>query len=219
MQDAAPRGQSTGKTKRMSIAEPAVSGMREEKKALRASVIAARDAMSPQARQSAAEAIMQRIYALDAYRNARSVSLYMSFATELDTHIFFDRALADGKEVALPRIDKAAKCIRLHRVRGHRDLVDGVWGIREPHADAPVVDAAEIDMMLMPGVAFDLSGHRLGYGAGYYDKLLAPLAGSISPLRVVAAFDCQVVKSVPTGPDDQPFHILVTERQLLRLSC
>ena len=203
----------------MSIAEPAISGLREEKETLRANVIAARDAMPVQARQRAAETIMQRIYALDAYRGARSIAMYMSFGTELDTHGFFDRALSDGKEIALPRIDKAAKCIRLHRVRGHRDLVDGVWGIREPHADAPTVDLAEIDMMLMPGVAFDLCGRRLGYGAGYYDKLLAPLTSKISPLRVAAALDCQVVKSVPAGPDDQPFHILVTERQLLRLSC
>ncbi|MEP7157047.1 MAG: 5-formyltetrahydrofolate cyclo-ligase [Betaproteobacteria bacterium] len=193
------------------------AGLREQKKALRVSALAARDAMPAAARQSAGEAIMQRIYALDVYRNAQSVAMYMSIGTELDTHVFFDRVLADGKQVALPRIDKASKSIRLHLVGGHRDLADGVWGIREPHADAPVVNAADIDLMLMPGVAFDLFGHRLGYGAGYYDRLVAPLGAK--PVRVAAAFDCQVVNSVPAGADDQPFHILITERQMLRLSC
>lgn len=187
----------------------------ELKKALRASVLAAREAMSPALRKSASEAVMARIQALDVYREAQTVATYMSFGSELDTHVFFERALADGKRVALPRIDKPAKSLVLHLVGGHHELVEGLWGIREPRHDTPVAEAAEIDMMLVPGVAFDRSGHRLGYGAGYYDKLLASTARK--PVRVAAAFDCQVVGEVPAGPHDQPFHLLVTQRQTLHL--
>jgi len=186
----------------------------DAKKALRTAVLAARDAMSPAARQTAADLIMQRVCGLDVYRDANSVLTYMSFGAEVDTQRFFDRVLADAKMAVLPRIDKASKSLKLHRVDRRADLVDGVWGIREPRADAPPVAITELDMVLMPGLAFDRAGNRLGYGAGYYDRLLAPAADK--PVRVVAAFDCQVVDAVPTGPTDQPFHILITESQLLR---
>jgi 5-formyltetrahydrofolate cyclo-ligase len=189
----------------------------DAKKALRATLLAARDALPADARQRATGAIMQRLYGLDAYREANCVLTYMSFGAELDTQRFFDRVLGDGKMAVLPRIDKASKSLTLHRVESHADLVDGVWGIREPRAGAPLVAMTEIDMVLMPGLAFDRAGNRLGYGAGYYDRLLAPVA-TRKPVRVAAAFDCQVVDAVPVGPGDQPFHILITESQLLQLS-
>ena len=192
----------------------------EAKKALRAAVLVTRDAMPARDRQEAAEAISQRVCKLEVYRLAKSVLTYMSFGAELDTHGFFDAVVRAGKIAVLPRIDKASKSLRLHVVKGHGDLVDGVWGIREPHPDTPTMSIADIDMVLMPGLAFDRAGHRLGYGAGYYDRLLAPtsMLTPAKPVRVVAAFDCQVVDAVPTGPSDQPFHILVTESQLLHLT-
>ena len=187
----------------------------EAKKALRATLLAARDALSPPARQAAADTIMQRACSLGVYRAAKSVLAYWSFGTELDTHGFFDRVLRDGKMAVLPRIDKASKSLTLHVVKGHGDLVDGVWGIREPRPDSPTVAITDIDLVLMPGLAFDRAGNRLGYGAGYYDRLLAPTFAK--PVRLAAAFDFQVVDAVPAGPSDQPFHILVTESQLHRL--
>ena len=189
----------------------------EAKKALRTAVLAARDAMPANARQQAEKIITRRLGSLEAYREANCVLMYMSFGAELDTHGFFDQVLRDGKIVVLPRIDKVSKSLRLHRVDSHADLVDGVWGIREPRADAPLVDITEIDMVLMPGLAFDRAGNRLGYGAGYYDRLLAPVAHH-KPVRVAAAFDCQVVDAVPVGPADQPFDMLVTESLMLRIS-
>ncbi len=187
----------------------------EAKKSLRATVLAARDAMSAHDRQRTAQTIMQRVCDLDVYRNATSVLSYMSFGAELNTHVFFEAVLRDGKMAVLPRIEKTSKSLKLHVVAGPGDLVEGVWGIREPHPDTKTIAIADIDMVLMPGLAFDRRGNRLGYGAGYYDRLLA--AASMKPVRVVAAFDCQVVDAVPVGPSDQPFHILVTESQLLHV--
>ncbi|MEO8103506.1 MAG: 5-formyltetrahydrofolate cyclo-ligase [Betaproteobacteria bacterium] len=199
---------------------PAINSLSEAKKALRATVLAVRDAMPPAARQRAGDAIMQRLYGLDVYRDAKSVLTYMSIGAEVDTHGFFDRLRADAKIAVLPRIDKALKLLTLHRVEGHADLVDGIWGIREPRADAPRMAITDLDMVLMPGLAFDFTGNRLGYGAGYYDRLLAPapVKATRRPVRVAAAFDCQVVDAVPAGPADQPFHFLVTETRLLRIS-
>lgn len=197
---------------------PSTAELINAKQALRATVTAARDALSPHVRKVAADTIMRRVLSLDIYYAATSVLTYMSFGNELNTHHFFDTLLRDGKAVMLPRIDKASNTLTLHRVNSHDDLVDGIWGIREPHPDSPKVALADVDMMMMPGLAFDRAGNRLGYGAGYYDRLLAPLADkAVRPLRLVAAFDCQVVDAVPVGPSDQPFHLLVTETQLYQL--
>jgi 5-formyltetrahydrofolate cyclo-ligase len=188
----------------------------DAKKALRADILAAREAMPPDARRAASDIITQWLCSLDVYREAGSVLTYMSFGAELDTHRFFGCLLQDGKMAVMPRIDKASKSLRLHRVDSQADLVDGVWGIREPRADAPQVAITDLDMVLMPGLAFDRAGNRLGYGAGYYDRLLALTLEK--PVRVAAAFDCQVVDTVPVGPADQPVHLLLTDSQLIRFS-
>jgi 5-formyltetrahydrofolate cyclo-ligase len=94
---------------------------------------------------------------------------------------------------------------------GH-DLVSGVWGIREPAAHCPRSDAKQAGFMLVPGVAFTGRGERLGYGGGYYDRLLmnVPLAR-----RVGAGFASQVVEVLPTDAHDQRVHVVVTERETL----
>ena len=182
------------------------------KKALRATILTARDAMPDDARKWASESITQRLIALDAYRDATRVLTYMSFGKELDTQHFFDQILRDRKVAVLPRIDKSTKSLKLHRVESRADLVDGIWGIREPRLDAPLMDISDIDMVLMPGLAFDRTGNRLGYGAGFYDRLLANSADK--PVRVAAAFDCQWVDAVPVDAHDRRCHWLVSETQL-----
>ena len=97
-------------------------------------------------------------------------------------------------------------------------MVPGVWGILEPRAELPLVAPETLDMILMPGVAFDREGNRLGYGAGFYDRLLAPVPPGTKPLRVVAAFDCQLVDAVPHSHTDQPIHWLITPTLSLDLT-
>lgn len=180
---------------------------------LREQVLARRDALAESARASASRAITAALLAEPGYIKARSVLAYMSFGTEVDTAAFVARVLHDGKLLALPRIDKAGKSLRLHRVNRLDELVSGVWGIREPHGAAPAVSFADIDFVLMPGVAFDRNGARLGYGAGYYDRLLG--TSTAHALRVAAAFDVQIVERVPTDAHDQPLDIIISENQII----
>jgi len=181
------------------------------KRALRSLVLARRDAMTVDARGRASAAITAKVLALPAYRQARSVLTYISFGSEVDTLGIFDSLLRDGKIAVLPRVDAPDKTLRLHRVEGLQDLDAGVWGIREPRANLPTVDLADIDFVLMPGVAFDAHGNRLGYGAGYYDRLLAGAPQTL--VRVAAAFDCQWVDHLPVGAYDQRVDILFTEKR------
>ena len=190
-----------------------LTALRAQKKALREKILAQRDALSPAARAAASREITQRLLAEPGYIQARSVLAYMGFGSEVDTSNFVNQALHDGKLLALPRIDKASQSLRLHRVNRLDELVSGVWGIREPHGEAAAVGLDEIDFVLMPGVAFDRSGARLGYGAGYYDRLLA--SGARRALRVTAAFDVQIVDTVPADAHDQSLDIIISENRII----
>jgi 5-formyltetrahydrofolate cyclo-ligase len=191
--------------------------LNEAKKKLREAVLSRRDGLSAEARATAAIAVEKRFFALDAYYHAHAVMAYMSFGTELDTAAIVDALFWSGKTVVLPRVDRASKSLKLHRVESRKDLIAGVWDILEPRADLPTVAIDMVDLVLMPGVAFDLQGHRLGYGAGFYDRLLAGTAERPvpKPLRVAATLDCQVVDAVPAGPNDQSIHILITETRFV----
>jgi 5-formyltetrahydrofolate cyclo-ligase len=106
---------------------------------------------------------------------------------------------------------RARRHLVLHQVGDiDRDTRPGRWGIREPDpARCPAIDPLEVDLVLLPGVAFDRRGGRLGYGAGFYDRLLTRLRTDC--VRVAGAFSLQVVAEVPLEPHDQRFQCLVTE--------
>lgn len=182
-----------------------------EKSAIRKQVLAARGALDPAARAAHSARITARLLALPGYRSAACVLAYVGFGTECDTRAFIADVFASGKSLVLPRVERAARALRLHRVHDlDAQLAPGVWGIREPvPALCPEVEAADIDFVLVPGVAFTAGCDRLGYGAGYYDRLIAGLAAR--PLLAAAAFAVQIVPEVPVTEADRPVDIVLTE--------
>jgi 5-formyltetrahydrofolate cyclo-ligase len=187
---------------------------RDEKRALRERVIAARDALAPAVRARASSAIAARIASLEAFRNARVVLLTLPFRSEWDARLLARRALAAGKIIAVPRVDAPARMLRALRIVDlDRDVEAGYRGIPEPRADCPAIALDTIEWTLVPGVAFDASGRRLGYGGGYYDRLL-PLLANGAP-RIAGAFEAQVIDRVPAAPHDVGVDGIVTERRVL----
>lgn len=186
--------------------------MAQAKADLRARVLAARDALDGQFRADAAAAILSTLLQLEELTRAGSVLAYSSFGTELDTHGFLDRVIESGRHLVLPRVDRAERRLRLYAVADlDRDLASGTWGIREPDPDrCREVTLTDVDFVLVPGVAFDTRGGRLGYGGGFYDRLLATAEPSLP--RVAAAFAVQVVDAVPVEDHDRTMTTLVTER-------
>ena len=184
--------------------------LRHAKKALRASVIARRDALDAETRRLASQAITAKLLTLAAYRAAGVVCAYASFGSEFDTTHFCTDVIAAGKRLLLPRINRAARMLELCEVRNlGGDLAPGVWGILEPAELCPVVPSLAVEFLLVPGVAFAATCERLGYGGGFYDRLLAGL-NARTP-RVAAAFSVQIVDELPAGPRDQRVHQVVTE--------
>ena len=181
---------------------------RSAKKALRANVVARRDALDAETRNRDSRIITAKLLALPQYRAAGVVCAYASFGSEFDSASFCSDVVASGKRLLLPRINRAARMLELREVSNlGSDLVAGVWGIREPAERCPMVPPSAVEFLLVPGVAFTAAAERLGYGGGFYDRLLAGLNAKTT--RVAAAFDLQVVDSIPTGPGDQRVHLIV----------
>ena len=182
--------------------------LRSAKKALRASVIARRDALDAKTRNRDSRIITAKLLALPQYLAAGVVCAYASFGSEFDSAAFCSDVVASGKRLLLPRINRAARMLELREVSNlGSDLVAGVWGIREPAERCPMVPPSAVEFLLVPGVAFTAAGERLGYGGGFYDRLLLGLNAKTP--RIAAAFELQVVDSIPTGPNDQRVHLVV----------
>jgi 5-formyltetrahydrofolate cyclo-ligase len=184
------------------------------KRRVRDEVLALRAALDPHTRATAEAAIVAQLLALPSFHAAPSVLLTMPFRGEWDTRPLLQAAALAGKHVVLPRVDVGARMLTLHRVTDlARDLAPGYGGIEEPHAHLPHVSPADIAWVLVPGVAFDATGRRLGYGGGFYDRLL-PLLPPGSP-RVAGAFDEQLVAHVPAAAHDLFIQQLVTPTRIL----
>jgi 5-formyltetrahydrofolate cyclo-ligase len=190
------------------------AALHEAKRALRAQVLAARDAMPAPRRAAAGAAIAARVAGLASFAAAQRVLLTLAFRSEWDTLPLAQAALAAGKDVALPRVDAQRRMLALHVVRDlAADVVPGPLGIREPRLHCETAVPGTIDWVLVPGVAFDAAGRRLGYGGGYYDRLLALLRPGT--MRVAGAFELQIVPRVPAAAHDLAVDAIVTETRMI----
>jgi 5-formyltetrahydrofolate cyclo-ligase len=180
------------------------------KKALRSEMMARRDALTPEERERYARALAAALAALPQYASARSVLATMSIGSEWDTRAFIGRARADGKSIVLPRVSGKPARLTLHVVDDlDRDLVPGVWDIPEPDPlRCREVPLAEVDFAWVPALAADRAGYRLGYGAGYFDKLLTGRGSR--PYCVVALPAPFLREDLPHEPHDVAVDLVLT---------
>lgn len=150
-----------------------------------------------------------------AWQQARAILLYAPLPDELDVSPLWRDAAADGKIIALPRFNPE-KGAYVPRQLLHKDepLARGKFGILEPGAGSPELELNQLDLVLVPGVAFDVSGRRLGRGHGYYDRLLANLAA----IKCGVAFDPQITAELPAEPHDVRLDCILTPTRWLQFS-
>lgn len=188
-----------------------------KKQALREHIIAARENLTRPENLRLSQDVIATICTLPEYKHARTVLGYLNFGSELAAELWVKQALADDKRVLLPRVNRASKHLDLYQVRDlQRDVAPGSWGIREPVMERCIKEDAPgtVDFILLPGVAFTRDGARLGYGGGFYDKLLARMPHR--PTLVAGAFALQVVPEIPQEETDRKVEWLVTEHETIR---
>lgn len=142
----------------------------------------------------------------------RTVALYLSLPGELETDAFWAEMAGRGHRCVFPKVRKGSKVLSFHELLEGGPVVSGPLGVREPASSDPV-PLEEIDVFIVPGAAFDVSGGRLGRGGGYYD---ATLVAAPRALRVGFGFDEQVVPAIPMLPHDAPLDWIVTPSRKLR---
>lgn len=174
-----------------------------DKHTLRRAIRGQKQAMTPQAIAAASEALAQQLYCHPVYQNAYAIYGYLSYNQEVRTLPILQRAQRDGKRVAVPKVlGSEMVFVWLDDLT---QIAPGYCGIPEPVADTPVADCPDA-LVLMPGLAFDRAGHRLGYGGGFYDKFLA--AEPNHP-TVALCYGFQLLEHVETEPHDLPVDVVL----------
>jgi 5-formyltetrahydrofolate cyclo-ligase len=193
-------------------------GLAEEKRALRQVMAERRETMSAVDRRACALAAAGRLLALPqlAVTAGRTVAAYLAIKGEIDPAPALEALGAAGAVVVLPRVSAVPPRLRFHRPDANLALCAGPFGLLEPDAACAEVPVEAIDVMIVPGLAFDAAGRRLGYGGGYYDQVGIQVRAAGQGVLIGLGYDFQVVDRCPAGAGDIALDLVVTERRVLR---
>ncbi len=186
----------------------------EAKRSIRKEKLRWRASLTPDEARSKSEQIAATLNTLPEYANAKTILFYVSAKpNEVDTHSLIRQALSRGVRVLVPVTDFDRNELAFSEIRGVEELVRVRFGLLEPRADSlRPADANDANVIIVPGVAFDRQCRRVGFGGGYYDRLLA---GEHAP-AVALGYEGQFVERVPAGSKDMPVDAVVTELRVYR---
>jgi len=174
------------------------------KKEMRKQILEKRNSLTKEEIKEKSKIIKKKLFSSEEYQQAKTVSFFVSFSSEVDTHDMIKEALKE-KEVCVPVVQ--GDYMVLSKINGFGDLdKQGKYGILEP-SSVIEVDKELVDLIIVPGVAFDRRGYRIGYGRGYYDKVLKDFNGKTIGL----AFSLQIVDSIPAEEHDIKVDRVITE--------
>lgn len=192
--------------------------IKEAKKNLRKSILAARDTLTKEEIATYSEVIFDTLTGLPQYQSSRFIMAYVDFKNEVSTRVFIKKCLASNRRVAVPMVvdeGEGRKGLWACEIQDmEEDLEVGTYGILEPKkGKIRRIDPKLLDLLVVPGVVFDQQKNRVGYGAGFYDRFLKTVGNQCS--KVGVAFELQVVKNVPVEEHDIPLDIIITENRII----
>lgn len=162
------------------------------------------------------KSITKKLDELEYVRQAKTLMCYVSFGSEVYTHDVINKWLLNGKQVCVPHVVKNIdkRSMEAVSISSFKELKPGTFGVLEPPlVESNIVLPDSIDIVIVPGCAFDLNKNRMGYGAGYYDRFLKHTSGKC--LKIGIAFDFQVMEEIPCDEYDVPLDILITEKRII----
>jgi 5-formyltetrahydrofolate cyclo-ligase len=190
-------------------------GLEKQKSELRSKIRATLKDIFPPARTAASKRLCVKLKEQSFFQTAASVLFFAPLPAEVDLWPLLEESLAAGKIVALPRFDSASQSYIACRVQNLQDeIISGQFSIREAHKNCVEIPSREIDLVLVPGIAFDLHGRRLGRGKGFYDRLLAEIRG----VKCGAAFDEQIAEKIPVEPHDIRMDFILTPTRCVEIA-
>ncbi|WP_100406807.1 5-formyltetrahydrofolate cyclo-ligase [Bacillus solitudinis] len=184
-----------------------------EKKTLRKQVLQQLDKLSNNQHKDLSANIADHLFRNIYWKEAGTIGITISRRREVCTTYIIEAAWALNKQIAVPRINKEKNVMCFYILKDYDDLEETFFELKEPKIEnCQLLTPDEIDVMVVPGVAFDVHGYRLGFGGGYYDRYLVDFKGE----TVALAFDCQIVNKVPTEKHDVPVGHLITPEGIVR---
>lgn len=185
----------------------------KEKSLIRKKVLSRRDALNSDSRKTKDESIRKRLLALPEFIEARTILFYASFRSEVDTIELLKVSMFNNKKIILPKVAMQDSRLLLYEIDKMDDLAPGCFGILEPLAiEERSANVSGIDLMIVPGVAFDEQCNRLGYGKGFYDRLLSQK----NALAVALAYEEQILDSIPADAHDVKMDKIITEKRTIQ---
>jgi 5-formyltetrahydrofolate cyclo-ligase len=185
--------------------------IRRKKEEIRKEIFSKLREQDPSLWRERSRKVQEKLLSSNEYQNSKVVMAYVSLPTEVDTQEIIKETLERGKKLAVPSIDTVSQTMVATELTSIDDLAEGHFGIKEPKdGPAGAIKPEEIDLIVVPGRAFDKKNMRLGRGKGYYDKFLANKDLS-SAKTIGLAFEFQVIDSLPSDPHDVPVYRVITE--------
>lgn len=184
------------------------------KSTVREIALGLRSVLTREEREEKSQKIQSIVTGVVEFQKANTIMSFLNFRDEVDTTALAENILESGKRLILPRCAPQGVLIPAEINDLKEDIEPGKWGIREPKKESLVsVNPEEIDLIIIPGAAFDRQGNRLGYGGGYYDRFLNHLRPEVP--KIALAFACQILPEIPLDPYDLSVDALVTEDGVL----
>ncbi|BCB95648.1 5-formyltetrahydrofolate cyclo-ligase [Dissulfurispira thermophila] len=189
----------------------------KEKNLLRKEILYKRDLINKEIRKDKDRKIKERLLSLFEFEASDKILLYASFRSEVETFDLLKYCITHGKITALPKVDKDHNELKIYEVKDTKDLVKGYLGIPEPDvSEDRLLSVEHMDLILVPGVAFDEHCNRLGYGKGFYDKLLKGVRDLGLGIGIIAlAYEEQVVESIPSESHDIRMDKIITDERII----
>ena len=191
----------------------------DEKKMLRKEILTKRNNIDIVEKEKMDRKIRDKFYKSKYYMESKKIFMYVSYDSEINTKEIINKALMDNKKVYVPRTEFKTRLMDAVEITSLENLIESKYGILEPSTEEPYINPNELDLIVVPGVAFDRNGGRVGYGAGFYDRYFKKISKDrIKKIKKLAlAYSFQVLDNVPMDEQDVPVSCIITEKEFIHI--